>query len=473
MGTKLSQLSRQSTFDKNSISALIGLLQDSVETFVERNPGSKNDADDLIDITKKIAHTIADRNFARQLELKSVREQAHAGSLAKSSFLANISHEIRTPLGAIIGFADLIEHHSMQKSEMTGYLSVIRRNSNQLLRIIDDLLDLSKVESGRMALEYLPFSLTDVLNDFSAMEGQRARDKGIEFEVSAGSLIPDLIISDAVRVRQILMNVVGNAIKFTAKGKVELKVSFDSGALMFDVVDTGIGISAQQAETLFQAFTQADISTTRKFGGTGLGLVLTKKLCEAMGGEFELIKSVVNQGSTFRAKIAVSLPSTSRMMTSDSIEFASTIPSFLPAEGERLAGMKILLVEDSPDNQALISIVLQKSGADVEIASDGIEGVEKARAKDFSAIIMDVQMPRMDGHEATKTLRSYGYRKPIVALTAHAMKEERERCTSSGFSNFLSKPLQREVMIDLLEDIFQSQKQGILVPIHDLSSFRQ
>ncbi|RYZ88458.1 MAG: response regulator, partial [Proteobacteria bacterium] len=253
----------------------------------------------------------------------------------------------------------------------------------------------------------------------------------------------------------ILYNVVGNAIKFTDRGRVLVSVSYKNGTLEFKVKDTGIGLTEDEAGKLFQAFQQADVSTTRKYGGTGLGLALTRKLCEALGGQFNLLSSHAGIGSTFSASIGIVLPEDAVLILNRDLDFVDKSQTTLPSKQRSLQGIKVLVVDDSPDNQLLFSRILSKSGATTSSASDGLEGVEKALSGNFDAVLMDIQMPGMDGHEATFLLRSKGFLKPIIALTAHAMIEERQRALDSGFTDFLSKPLRQEDLLDLLSRVIQ------------------
>ncbi|RYZ75574.1 MAG: response regulator, partial [Proteobacteria bacterium] len=395
---------------------------------------------------------VTDRMTA-EVELRDAKERAELASAAKSSFLANMSHEIRTPLGAIMGFVSLIKDETLNPQTLLQYVNVIERNSAQLMRIIDDILDLSKVEAGMMLIEHINFSLVELLSDFSSLMGFRAREKGIIFELRAKTELPSIISSDPTRIRQILTNIVGNAIKFTERGSVVLNVCFADGKLEFEVIDTGRGISADQSERLFQPFTQADPSTTRKYGGTGLGLVLTRRLSEAMGGTFELVTSELERGSTFRSVIEVQLTEATQFVRA--LGFASEVIRNAGIRGE-LGGLKVLLVEDSPDNQALFSIYLSRAGASIDIAPDGLVGVEMATKGTYDVILMDVQMPVMDGITAVRTLRSKGFAKPVMALTAHAMKEEKIRCLEAGYTGFLSKPIQRGELIDALKPFMKS-----------------
>ncbi len=370
--------------------------------------------------------------------LREAKEEAERANSAKSAFLANMSHEIRSPLGSIMGFAELLKSQDLSKEDVHRHLSVIDRNAKHLLTVIDDILDLSKVEAGRMSLEKIDFSLTDLLDDFNSIMSFRARDKGIEFLIRKATPLPERVISDPTRIRQILNNVVGNAIKFTRKGLVQLAVGLQGDTLTFTVSDTGIGIDPEAAKKLFQPFAQADVSTTRKFGGTGLGLVLTKRLSEALGGSFTLERTAPGVGSVFKASVEVEIPKDQHV-----------VPHAIVVQPTKrdLSGVRVLLVDDSADNQALFSLVLKSSGASVDVARDGFEGVNLARLNDYDVVLMDVQMPKMDGHQATKILREGGYKTPIVALTAHAMNEERERATMSGFTDYLSKPVSRDQLL--------------------------
>jgi len=384
--------------------------------------------------------------------LAEARDESERANRAKSTFLANMSHEIRTPLGAIMGFAELMTQPTMPLPEIQRCIAIISRNSSQLLRIIDDILDLSKVEAGRMDIEAIRFSLTETLSDIASLLSLRARENSIHFELHAATPLPEHVIADPTRLRQILFNVVGNAIKFTDHGSVALTVSFLDSELQFKVTDTGKGISPEQASRLFTAFSQADAATNRQYGGTGLGLVLTRSLCRAMGGDFYLLESEPGRGSTFIAKVRVEVAVDSRLVTEIDLAFAN---ASLPLEDDvrLLAGMKLLLVEDSPDNRELLVFILAKAGARIDVAFDGSEGVAKALAGDYDAVLMDVQMPGMDGLEAVSSLRAHGFDAPIIALTAHAMKEQRETSLRMGFTHFLAKPVQRVRLLRLLEAI--------------------
>lgn len=411
-------------------------------------------------ISQKVIHEFIDQGISktavRYSELEMARraaqvketEGAKLEALTKSTFLANMSHEIRTPLGAIMGFIDLLKDADLSKAEVANYVSIIDRNSRHLMHIIDDILDLTKVEAGKMLVEKTKFSLMEFIADFSLITEMKAKETNLIFEFLADSSLPEFVISDPTRLRQILFNVVGNAIKFTEKGRVVLLIKYDEEYLYFRVSDTGRGISKEQGKFLFQAFTQADSSTTRKFGGTGLGLVLTKKLSVALGGDFTLIKSSPSEGSTFEVRIPVAVPAETKFVPIE--QFQKTFKGPSASEVINLKGLNILLVEDSPDNQLLVQKLLGKTGATITLANDGAQGMKLALASQFDVILMDIQMPIMDGHDAVRGLRSKGYVGPIVALTAHAMKEERERTLKSGFTHFLTKPINKKGLTDLL-----------------------
>lgn len=384
-------------------------------------------------------------------ELRYAKMKAEAANEAKTNFLANMSHEMRTPLAAILGFVDVLKDPNSTRAELQRYLDIIERNSGQLLSIIDDILDLAKVESGRLDFESVRVSLPGLLADFASLMGFRAREKGIAFRVEATTAIPNWIETDPMRLRQILTNVVGNAIKFTTHGQVTLRLEVKDEKLSFEIEDTGRGISTEQAAVLFQPFMQADASTTRKFGGTGLGLVLTKRLARSMGGDFELKRSQLNVGSTFAVSVAVRVPEKTSWSGAGEVHFSSRAVTSLPIKTPPLQGLRVLVVDDSPDNQALLGVLLTKSGAEAEFASDGAEGVQKALDGKPDLVLMDIQMPRMDGYQALAELQHRGFDTPVIALTAHAMKEEQERAEAKGFTDFATKPLQRDKFMEILE----------------------
>jgi signal transduction histidine kinase/CheY-like chemotaxis protein/PAS domain-containing protein len=410
---------------------------------------------EILNVGAQTTALILERRIEIEERLMAAKD-AERANVAKSAFLANMSHEIRTPLGAILGFSDLARQPEAKKEDIASYLSIVERNSTQVLRIIDDILDLAKVEAGKVELENLEFSLTDLLADFTSLIEFRMRDTGTAFKIRTETALPNMILSDPTRLRQVLTNAVGNAIKFTSRGFVLLDVSYEKGELTFGIEDSGRGISPEQADRLFKAFAQADVSTTRKFGGTGLGLVLAKNLCQLMGGDYTLKHSEIGVGSRFEAKVRIDLPANSRMIPKGEVKFQSVRPSRPKLLNEQLLDTLILLVEDSPDNQMLVKRILEKQGAKVDIASNGVEGVDMALAGSYDVVLMDIQMPKMDGHEAVFVLRKKKFTTPVVALTAHAMKEEEDKAMRSGFTGYLTKPIQREALVSLVRKLLDS-----------------
>ncbi|KAB2934373.1 MAG: response regulator [Leptonema illini] len=378
-------------------------------------------------------------------QLMQERMRSEEASRLKSEFLANMSHEIRTPMSAILGYADLLESDSLEPSIKRSYVRTIRRNGEHLLQILDDILDISRIESGRLTVEPVDIFLSEMMNEMAELFSMRAEQKGLAFHVSVDPGAPVVIKSDPLRLRQILVNLIGNAIKFTEHGYVSVAMSstemHDCCELRFTIRDTGPGISGPERERLFQPFVQGNSTVSRSFGGTGLGLAISSRLAAALGGHIDL-ESEPGRGSTFTVQLRIPAAHCIHEITE-----ATDVRSSKESGRESL---RVLLAEDSPDLQILIRHMLESTGCTVELASNGQEAVIAAQAAPFDIIFMDVQMPVMDGLRATQELRRSGYAGPVVALTAHAMTEERNRCLAAGMNEHISKPVRRQALIDVI-----------------------
>ena len=372
-----------------------------------------------------------------------LKAKLHAETLArtKQEFLANLSHEIRTPMNAIVGIVQLLADSELT-TEQREYLSSIDFASDNLLNIINDVLDISKLESGQVVYESIPFQVKDVVNRTAEILRHKADGKGLELEITHGSDVPSTVTGDPTRLNQILVNLIGNAIKFTDSGHVKVCTRLVSKKangveLEFAVQDTGIGIALEDQDKIFESFQQAKSDTTRKFGGTGLGLTIIKQLAEDMDGRVELT-STVGQGSEF----TVTLPFSVNELT----EAATAGHDSPSADLARLNGIRGLIAEDNDLNRMVATRFLQTAGIVVESAESGAEAVRMAAAQPYDFILMDIQMPEMDGYEATRQIRKSGNTVPIIAMTAHAFSGEREKCIASGMNSYLTKPMKREVL---------------------------
>jgi len=386
----------------------------------------------------------------RQHELSEITEKLnadlHTSNQIKNQFLATMSHEIRTPLTALMGFSELLGLPDQTAVDRERYAERIKRNGQLLLRLIDDILDLAKVEAGKLEIAWIDMNLPELFSDIEMVMRHWAEAKAIEFSWILKGSLPELIRCDPSRLKQILTNVIGNAIKFTEAGKVDVIVSVDhaSQVLCVRVQDTGVGISPDQSARLFQPFMQGDSATTRNFGGTGLGLDLARHLAQALGGDVCMIESTSGAGSLFEITIPIVAVKCHVLLT----ERLNTVPVKYP----KLDHVHVLLVEDAPDNQFLITKYLNVAGATVDLANNGEEAVAMAFLDDYDIVLMDVQMPKLDGCDATQQLRARDFKTPIIALSAHAMRSEIQRCFESGCNAYLSKPVSRLQLLQVIEE---------------------
>ena len=376
---------------------------------------------------------------------KKLREQvfiAETANKSKSNFLAAMSHEIRTPLTAIIGFAETLTERNIDEALRLEAADTVLRSSKHLLQVINDILDFSKIEAGKLEVELRNYSVFHGINSISTLMLPKATEKGIKYNVVYNPPIPEFIFTDSTRFKQILINLIGNAIKFTEKGNVELLVHCDqkNEKLIVNVKDSGIGMTPEQQEKLFHPFTQADTSTTRKYGGTGLGLTISSQFAEMLGGSLT-VESEFGSGSTFTVSFATGSLSGVKMLDAPpKIKDSENKPSLIgPVDRIRFSG-EVLVVDDSEENHRLIGLYLRKVGIQFDTAMNGEEGVNKALAKTYDLILMDMQMPILDGYSATEKLRKNRYSKPILAITANAMKQDIVRCLEVGCDSHLGKP---------------------------------
>ena len=452
----------------------------------------------FVAVLRESYHKLSETNR----DLVEAKKFADLAARAKSDFLANMSHEIRTPMNAVFGFTDiliqrLIWHSTPQeREESEGIVEIIRKNSRDLLTIINDILDFSRMEANLLEVESVPVSIKHVIEDIRQMAQPNAEAKFLELSVEYREPIPDQILSDPTRLRQILMNLVSNAIKFTEKGRVRIRCSTVIGPrsadddrsdgksipapmiLRVDVIDTGIGISAVQLKGLFTPFMQVDTSTTRRFGGTGLGLSIAKKLAVMLDGDIT-VASKPGLGSTFSLLVHVYLPTDKslRQVRMESTKQESGFSTFdsgvrlldrgpsirtdskieaAPSLTPPLEGIRVLLVEDMVVNQLVVSTQLKDAGAKVEVAGNGEIGLKKINSDAdngllFDIVLMDMQMPVMDGYEATRALREQGYKRPIIAITAHALSGDREKTIEAGCDDYITKPVDRKVLIQTVK----------------------
>ncbi|MEE2001063.1 ATP-binding protein [Alkalimonas sp. MEB108] len=434
--------------------AAFNVMVRQLRVYRERERAYKQQLEEkVLKRTQDLARANDDLAAANQ-ELIVARETAEQASRLKSVFLANMSHEIRTPLTAIIGFSEQ-SVQEQQLERMKDYQLRVLKSSQHLLNLINDILDLSKIEADKLELQHEACHCLEIIDDVYQLSQTQAKAKGLDCELQLRFPLPAVIISDEVRFRQVLLNLTSNAVKFTQQGKVIIRVEYDlmEQRLKISVKDTGIGISPTELSRLFQPFVQADSTVTRHFGGTGLGLCISKKLIQQMGGDIR-VDSVKGVGSNFEVLLDCSGMNLELVQSYQ----APIQPQPSPLQNEQCP-LHILVAEDNPDNQLLLSILLQQVNASYLMVENGHQAVEQALKADFDLIFMDMQMPEMGGEEATELIRHAGIQTPIIAVTANVMSEDIERYKRSGCQSVLSKPIDQQQFLKLVQS-YRSDSRG-------------
>ena len=429
---------------------LTARARDGRQTVVSYNATTFYDRNRKLQGVFAAARDVTERKRV-EMELKQAKAVAESASQTKSDFLASMSHEIRTPMNAIMGIADLLAKTPLS-DEQNKYVQVFRRAGDNLLNLINDILDLSKVEASQLELERTGFSLTDHLDIVMEMVSARAQEKGLTLKCEIAPSVPRDLIGDSTRLRQVLLNLMGNAVKFTESGKVTLRVMLEPDsavptALRFVVTDTGIGIAPDKLDRVFERFTQADTSMTRRFGGSGLGLTISKRLVELMGGRI-WVESQVGKGSTFAFAVPFEVWAGGKLRAAVQVGPDPDLP---------LLPLRILMAEDSPDNCMVTMAYLEKTPYQVQIAETGAIAFEMFSTGEYDLVLMDRQMPVMDGLTATRKIRAWEHENarqptPIIALTASALKGDREMCLAAGCTAFLTKPIKQEVLLQAIRE---------------------
>jgi CheY-like chemotaxis protein/nitrogen-specific signal transduction histidine kinase len=395
------------------------------------------------DITKQIMY---------EDELIAAKDKSEESTTLIEAFLANMSHEIRTPMNAIMGFADLLAKKNLGEKEKE-YVKVIKTAGEKLLLIINDILDISKIEAGMMSFESVSFSIKETLKSLNVMFSERARQKNIELEFNCDKSVPDILRGDHTRLTQIIINLVDNAIKFTREGNVMMNVTMrnrdgNKVSVEFSVSDTGIGIPPEKINTIFERFTQAEKHTTRMYGGTGLGLSIARQLVELQGGEIT-VKSEINKGTVFTFWIPYTI-------TTQTLEVSESVDSV--CNMEYLSKLKVLLVEDSLLNVQLVSSLFSENNLNLQVAENGRLCLQMLKENEYDIVLMDMEMPVMNGYEATNEIRqTLKSNIPIIAITAHAMAGERERCLNLGMNDYVSKPINSVLLFEKMFELTKNK----------------
>lgn len=455
--------------DSRIIAYLDGKEDKSEYQFYSREFNLLNSSvDKLIEVTtgRDLLQDEMEVRIHIQFELEKARLNAEQANSAKTDFLSFMTHEIRTPLTAIIGFSENLLDYNQSMEERLDAIHTVINSSNHLLQLINDVLDMSKIEAGRLETEEIKIELVVLLKEVASIVRALIKDKDIRFKMACETQVPEMVTTDPLRLKQILINVISNAIKFTQQGAVTLSLDYDeaSNDLSFKVIDTGVGMTPEQRENLFDAYGQADISTARQYGGTGLGLYLSKNLAQQLGGGIH-VDSQEGVGTVFT--INISAGETSELVTLQEQDLNKAVFSSVEKLDEKLSG-RVLLADDVVENQKLIVHYVKGMGADIDVASNGLEAVDMALKNEYDLILMDIRMPVLDGIGAVRQLREKGSNVPIISLSANNMSEDVSRYMDAGFNGAATKPIVRKAFKELLAQYLKPATEEVndLAPIY-------